>query len=169
MKLTAVHRIHMFDVGVQWSEQKKWIHCFESVTSIIFCTDGISPSIPAAPISTRRRNISFGNSSRQTEHASTYTYSMCSVFYDTCFTVTLIAFIQSNAGDGYYKYAACSYYGEGNDIAKCSERLWGPIKTSMISCVLLISWSSCSPTPPFCLSRSCPVMPPNSLSALSCQ
>lgn len=31
-------RIHMFDVGGQRSERKKWIHCFESVTSIIFCT-----------------------------------------------------------------------------------------------------------------------------------
>ena len=28
----------MFDVGGQRSERKKWIHCFESVTSIIFCT-----------------------------------------------------------------------------------------------------------------------------------
>lgn len=28
----------MFDVGGQQSEQKKWIHCFESITSIIFCT-----------------------------------------------------------------------------------------------------------------------------------
>lgn len=27
----------MFDVGGQRSERKKWIHCFESVTSIIFC------------------------------------------------------------------------------------------------------------------------------------
>ncbi|KAH7883433.1 guanine nucleotide binding protein, alpha subunit [Phlebopus sp. FC_14] len=31
-------QIHMFDVGGQRSERKKWIHCFESVTSIIFCT-----------------------------------------------------------------------------------------------------------------------------------
>ncbi|KAG1722717.1 heterotrimeric G protein alpha subunit [Suillus lakei] len=30
--------IHMFDVGGHRSERKKWIHCFESVTSIIFCT-----------------------------------------------------------------------------------------------------------------------------------
>ncbi|KAJ7594999.1 guanine nucleotide binding protein, alpha subunit [Mycena floridula] len=30
--------IHMFDVGGQRSERRKWIHCFESVTSIIFCT-----------------------------------------------------------------------------------------------------------------------------------
>ncbi|EPE09889.1 guanine nucleotide-binding protein alpha-3 subunit [Ophiostoma piceae UAMH 11346] len=29
--------IHMFDVGGQRSERKKWIHCFEDVTSIIFC------------------------------------------------------------------------------------------------------------------------------------
>ncbi|KAH7313067.1 G protein alpha subunit [Rhexocercosporidium sp. MPI-PUGE-AT-0058] len=29
--------IHMFDVGGQRSERKKWIHCFENVTSIIFC------------------------------------------------------------------------------------------------------------------------------------
>ncbi len=27
----------MFDVGGQRSERKKWIHCFEHVTSIIFC------------------------------------------------------------------------------------------------------------------------------------
>ncbi|KAI8370232.1 heterotrimeric G protein alpha subunit A [Blakeslea trispora] len=29
--------IHMFDVGGQRSERKKWIHCFESVDSIVFC------------------------------------------------------------------------------------------------------------------------------------
>ncbi|KAK0388539.1 hypothetical protein NLU13_4782 [Sarocladium strictum] len=29
--------MHMFDVGGQRSERKKWIHCFENVTSIIFC------------------------------------------------------------------------------------------------------------------------------------
>ncbi len=38
LALTRVGRIHMFDVGGQRSERKKWIHCFESVTSIIFCT-----------------------------------------------------------------------------------------------------------------------------------
>lgn len=31
-------RIHLFDVGGQRYERKKWIHCFESVTSVIFCT-----------------------------------------------------------------------------------------------------------------------------------
>ena len=31
-------RIHMIDVGGQRSERKKWIRCFEGVTSIIFCT-----------------------------------------------------------------------------------------------------------------------------------
>lgn len=30
-------RRSMFDVGGQRSERKKWIHCFENVTSIIFC------------------------------------------------------------------------------------------------------------------------------------
>ncbi|KAJ3055514.1 Guanine nucleotide-binding protein alpha-2 subunit [Rhizophlyctis rosea] len=30
-------QIHMFDVGGQRSERRKWIHCFEAVTSIIFC------------------------------------------------------------------------------------------------------------------------------------
>ncbi|KAJ7275897.1 guanine nucleotide binding protein, alpha subunit [Mycena rebaudengoi] len=30
--------IYMFDAGCQRSERRKWIHCFESVTSIIFCT-----------------------------------------------------------------------------------------------------------------------------------
>ena len=29
--------IHLVDVGGQRSERRKWIHCFESVTSIIFC------------------------------------------------------------------------------------------------------------------------------------
>uniref|UniRef100_UPI003873CD69 Guanine nucleotide-binding protein G(t) subunit alpha-3 n=1 Tax=Homo sapiens TaxID=9606 RepID=UPI003873CD69 len=29
----------MFDVGGQRSERKKWIHCFEDVTCIIFCAD----------------------------------------------------------------------------------------------------------------------------------
>ena len=36
--VSTLSRIHMFDVGGQRSERKKWIHCFESVTSIIFCT-----------------------------------------------------------------------------------------------------------------------------------
>ena len=31
------YRYSMFDVGGQRSERKKWIHCFENVTSIIFC------------------------------------------------------------------------------------------------------------------------------------
>ncbi|KAF9245430.1 guanine nucleotide binding protein, alpha subunit [Melanogaster broomeanus] len=30
-------QVHMFDVGGQRLERKKWIHCFESVTTIIFC------------------------------------------------------------------------------------------------------------------------------------
>ena len=38
LMLWPMRRIHMFDVGGQRSERKKWIHCFESVTSIIFCT-----------------------------------------------------------------------------------------------------------------------------------
>ncbi|KAF9980472.1 Guanine nucleotide-binding protein alpha-2 subunit [Mortierella antarctica] len=29
--------VHMIDVGQTRSDRKKWIHCFESVTSIIFC------------------------------------------------------------------------------------------------------------------------------------
>ena len=27
----------MYDVGGQRSERKKWIHCFEGVTAVIFC------------------------------------------------------------------------------------------------------------------------------------
>jgi guanine nucleotide-binding protein G(i) subunit alpha len=38
IQLLILSRIHLFDVGGQRSERKKWIHCFESVTSIIFCT-----------------------------------------------------------------------------------------------------------------------------------
>lgn len=30
-------QFRMFDVGGQRSERKKWIHCFEGVTAIIFC------------------------------------------------------------------------------------------------------------------------------------
>jgi guanine nucleotide-binding protein subunit alpha len=29
-------RVHLFDVGGQRSERKKWIHCFEKVTSVIY-------------------------------------------------------------------------------------------------------------------------------------
>ena len=29
--------VHLFDVGGQRSERKKWIHCFDNVTAIIFC------------------------------------------------------------------------------------------------------------------------------------
>lgn len=32
-----VFTCRMFDVGGQRSERKKWIHCFEGVTAIIFC------------------------------------------------------------------------------------------------------------------------------------
>lgn len=35
--LTLGRVFSMFDVGGQRSERKKWIHCFENVTSIIFC------------------------------------------------------------------------------------------------------------------------------------
>lgn len=30
-------RIHLFDVGGQRSERKKWIHCFDNVTAVMFC------------------------------------------------------------------------------------------------------------------------------------
>ena len=33
----AVANFRLFDVGGQRSERKKWIHCFEDVTAIIFC------------------------------------------------------------------------------------------------------------------------------------
>lgn len=35
--LTSSHHFRLFDVGGQRSERKKWIHCFEDVTAIIFC------------------------------------------------------------------------------------------------------------------------------------
>ena len=31
------YHFRMVDVGGQRSERKKWIHCFEGVTSIVFC------------------------------------------------------------------------------------------------------------------------------------
>ena len=39
-QILAFHHLvisRMFDVGGQRSERKKWIHCFEGVTAIIFC------------------------------------------------------------------------------------------------------------------------------------
>jgi len=36
-KRRFVFRCRLFDVGGQRSERKKWIHCFEDVTAIIFC------------------------------------------------------------------------------------------------------------------------------------
>lgn len=35
--LTSCTFPRLFDVGGQRSERKKWIHCFEDVTAIIFC------------------------------------------------------------------------------------------------------------------------------------
>lgn len=35
--LFPIYMIRLFDVGGQRSERKKWIHCFEDVTAIIFC------------------------------------------------------------------------------------------------------------------------------------
>jgi guanine nucleotide-binding protein G(i) subunit alpha len=37
LTISALTCCSMFDVGGQRSERKKWIHCFENVTSIIFC------------------------------------------------------------------------------------------------------------------------------------
>lgn len=37
MMITCLLLHRMFDVGGQRSERKKWIHCFEGVTAIIFC------------------------------------------------------------------------------------------------------------------------------------
>lgn len=46
VKTTGIVEVHfsfknlnfkLFDVGGQRSERKKWIHCFEDVTAIIFC------------------------------------------------------------------------------------------------------------------------------------
>ena len=34
---SIMSNFRMFDVGGQRSERKKWIHCFEGVTAIIFC------------------------------------------------------------------------------------------------------------------------------------
>lgn len=34
---TTFFGFRLFDVGGQRSERKKWIHCFEDVTAIIFC------------------------------------------------------------------------------------------------------------------------------------
>lgn len=36
-ELTRCTFSRLFDVGGQRSERKKWIHCFEDVTAIIFC------------------------------------------------------------------------------------------------------------------------------------
>ena len=37
MKMSLITNYYrMFDVGGQRSERKKWIHCFEGVTAIIF-------------------------------------------------------------------------------------------------------------------------------------
>lgn len=35
--LPHFYHFRIFDVGGQRSERKKWIHCFEDVTAVIFC------------------------------------------------------------------------------------------------------------------------------------
>ena len=37
LRLVCDWFVRMFDVGGQRSERKKWIHCFEGVTAIVFC------------------------------------------------------------------------------------------------------------------------------------
>ena len=37
MNIPCISLCRLFDVGGQRSERKKWIHCFEDVTAIIFC------------------------------------------------------------------------------------------------------------------------------------
>ena len=37
MDICAYPPYRMVDVGGQRSERKKWIHCFEGVTAIVFC------------------------------------------------------------------------------------------------------------------------------------
>ena len=34
---TVLYHSRLVDVGGQRSERKKWIHCFEGVTAIVFC------------------------------------------------------------------------------------------------------------------------------------
>ncbi|CCD26941.1 guanine nucleotide-binding protein subunit alpha NDAI_0J00490 [Naumovozyma dairenensis CBS 421] len=37
INMTSNLKLHLFDVGGQRSERKKWIHCFDNVTLIIYC------------------------------------------------------------------------------------------------------------------------------------
>lgn len=37
IRVGILFNYRMVDVGGQRSERKKWIHCFEGVTAIIFC------------------------------------------------------------------------------------------------------------------------------------
>ena len=37
VNIPCISLCRLFDVGGQRSERKKWIHCFEDVTAIIFC------------------------------------------------------------------------------------------------------------------------------------
>lgn len=37
IKITSQYLFSIFDVGGQRSERKKWIHCFEDVTAVVFC------------------------------------------------------------------------------------------------------------------------------------
>ena len=50
------NRFRMVDVGGQRNERKKWIHCFQEVTAIIFCVASneyffLLPSPPSPPLS----------------------------------------------------------------------------------------------------------------------
>lgn len=49
----------MFDVGGQRSERKKWIHCFEGVTAIIFCVALSAYDLVLAEDEEMVRNLGF--------------------------------------------------------------------------------------------------------------
>ena len=73
----------MFDVGGQRSERKKWIHCFEGVTAIIFCVALSAYDLVLAEDEEMVRLLTGSKYKSKTKHTF-------KAYADGCFTILVL-------------------------------------------------------------------------------
>lgn len=85
VKTTGIVEVHfsfknlnfkLFDVGGQRSERKKWIHCFEDVTAIIFCVAMSEYDQVLHEDETTVSWVAFQSPSRKSVHRKSHTHTL---------------------------------------------------------------------------------------------